>query len=131
MQSDTRFVWQLKSPSLSADDAVDAALGLDSAKLSYGPYFFDFWKARSHDGQLVLTLTPDGEAYPARRPVLIGHRKHEQAVPRPPAYLRAGERERFEDEFLRVFGRGLFNDVAHLVKLELRLPASCSGTDFR
>ena len=122
MQSGDRFHWQLETPHPRKGEAVEAVLGLDRAKLSYGPYLFDFRKSSSERGELVLTLTPDGGPYPLRHPVLIGHDSHEQVIPRAPAYLSAGERQDLEARYLRVLGRALFDDVAHLVKTGMRLP---------
>ena len=76
MQIGDRFLWRLVTPHSSADEAVEAVLRLDRARLSYGPYVFDFRKRRSEGGELVLTLTPDGGTVPVRRPLLIGHEKH-------------------------------------------------------
>lgn len=42
-------------------------------------------------------------------------------IPRAPAYFSAGERRDLEARYLRVMGRALFDDVAHLIKLEMRL----------
>ena len=81
-----RFHWQLETPHPSAGEAVEAVLRLDRAKPSYGPYVFDFRKGRSVRGELVLTLTPNGGVYPVRRPLLIGHDRHEQLIPRAPAH---------------------------------------------
>jgi hypothetical protein len=117
-----RFLWRLEIPCPSAGDEIQAVLHLDRAKLSYGPYGFDFRRGRSERGELVLTLTPDGGAYPLQRPVLTGHERHEQVIPRAPAYLSDAERRDLEARYLRVLGRALFDDVAHLIKLEARLP---------
>ena len=122
MQSGDRFHWQLKSSHPQAGEAVEAVLRLDRAKLSYGPYLFDFRKGRTATGELILMLTPDGGPYPLRRPLLIGHDRHEQVIPRAPAYLSDGQRQDLEARYLRVLGRALFNDVSHLVKLEACLP---------
>ena len=96
MQSGDPYTWQSMSPPSAAGDPVEAALGLEQAKLSCGPYVFDVVRARSPHGELVLILTPDGGAHPDRRPDLIGHREHRQVIPHAPAYLRAEEREHLE-----------------------------------
>ena len=43
-------------------------------------------------------------------------------IPRAPAYLSDAERRDLEARYLRALGRALFDDVAHLIKLEARLP---------
>ena len=85
MQSGDHYTWQLKPPPSAAGDSVETALGLDRAKLGCGPYVFDFIRARSPRGELVLILTPDGGTSSDRRPALIGHREHEQVIPSAPA----------------------------------------------
>jgi hypothetical protein len=122
MRSGDHYTWQLESPPSVAGDPVETVLGLEEAKLSCGPCVFDFVRARSPRGELVLILSPDGGASRARHPVPICHREHEQVIPRAPAYLRAEARERLEARYVQVLGRGLFDDVAHLIKLEMRFP---------
>ncbi len=122
MRSGDPNTWQLKSPPLAAGDPVETALGLEEAKLSCGPYIFDFTRARSRFGELVLTLTPDGGTSSDRRTTPVDHREHEQVIPRPPEHLRAEARERLETQYLQVLGRALFDDVAHLITLEMRFP---------
>ena len=59
MQNGDQHTWQRTSPPSAADDPVEAALGLEQAKLSCGPCVFDFAKARSPHGELVLTERAD------------------------------------------------------------------------
>ena len=122
MRSGDHYTWHLESPPSEAGDPVETALGLDRARLGCGPYVFDFIRARSPRGELVLILTPDGGASLGRRPAPISHREHEQIIPSAPAYLRAEARERLEARYVQVLGRALFDDVAHLIKLEMRHP---------
>jgi len=96
-----RFLWRQETHTPSAGEAVEAALPVDRAKLSYGS-------------------TPNGGAPPLRRPVLIGHEKHEQVIARTAAYLSTGERRDLEARYLRGSGRALFD--ARFVKLEMRPP---------
>ena len=121
MQNDDRFHWQLETPHPPTGGTIEAVLRLDRATLSYGPYLFDFKRGRTEHGELVLTLKPDG-GDPPRRPVLIGHDSHEQVIPKAPAYLSTRERRDLEARYLRVLGRALFDDVAHLIKMEMSLP---------
>jgi hypothetical protein len=122
MRSSDHYTWELKSPQSVAGDPVETALGLEEAKLSCGPCVFDFVRAHSPRGELVLILTPDGGTPSARRPAPICHREHEQVIPPAPAYLRAEARKRLEARYVQVLGRALFDDVAHLIKLEMRFP---------
>ena len=122
MQRDDRFQWQLRAPQPTTGEAIEAALALDEAKLTYGPYLFDFAKRRSPSGELVLTLTPNSGPYPDRRPVLIGHERHEQVVPEAPDSISAVVRGQLEARYLQTLGRALCNDVAALIRWEMRLP---------
>ena len=145
MASDDSLTWRLKTPQVSEGDAVLAAptanevelsqgptmlsaagsqtdavsvaLQLAAATLSYGPLSFDFRKIRSPDGGLVLTLTQERGSEAGERPVRLD--RQEQIIPPARAHLPAGQRSHLEAEYLRVFGRGLFDDVAHLARLEL------------
>ena len=119
MHNGNRFGWRLKAPHPVVGDDVEAALALDSAKVSCGPYSFDFAKGRSASGELVLTLTQRGGVDSLSEPVVLGPRRHEQVVPPAPAYLQAASRHELESRYARVLGRALFKDVAHLVELEV------------
>ena len=92
---------------------------MDAAKLSCGPYSFDFTKERAASGELILTLTQNGDVDSLSEPVVLGPRRHEQVVPPAPAYLRAASRRDLESRYALVLGRALFKDVAHLVELEV------------
>ena len=46
------FIWRLTEAREPAADPVEAALGLEVAKLSYGPLEFDFAKTCSRDGKV-------------------------------------------------------------------------------
>ncbi len=111
------FIWRLSESPSPAGDAVEAALRLEVAKLSYGPLEFEFAKSRAPGGEVVLTLRLDGATPMAERTNLLAH--NEQLVPRAPKSLPAKERASLEARYLEILGRGLFDDVAHLVRLEL------------
>jgi hypothetical protein len=119
MKGSNRFAWRLKAPHPAVGDDVEAALALGSATLSCGPYSFAFSKERSANGELILTLTQSGDVDSLSEPVVLGPRRHEQVVPSAPAYLRAGSRSEIESRYALVLGRALFDDVAHLVDLEV------------
>lgn len=119
MNGCNRFEWRLTAPHPVVGDEVEAALALDSAKVSCGPYSFDFAKERSASGGLVLTLTQSGDVDSLTEPVVLGPRRHEQVVPPAPEYLRAASRRELESEYAEVLGRALFKDVAYLVELEV------------
>ena len=87
------------------------------AKLSYGPLEFDFAKTCSRDGKVVLTLRRDGAVHVADPLSPLEH--NEQAIPKAPERLRAEERKALEARYLKVLGRLLFDDVAHLARLEM------------
>jgi hypothetical protein len=112
--------WRLTEPPSPDGDAVVAALGLDAAKLRCGPVQFDFTKARTPSGELVLTLRRDGDAHAVDPMGLL--EDHEQVIPKASERLSAEARDSAEVRYLRVLGRLLFDDVAHLVGLELELP---------
>ena len=121
------FTWQLAGDGSTGADAIRVALGSDAAKLTFGPYSFDFAKRRSPDGDLQLTLTPDGGPDQIESRLLLGYRKHEQVIPAVPAHLPPGQRRLLHAEYLQVLGTALFDDAAHLVRLEMRLRSSVKG----
>lgn len=49
--------WRLEEPERSGVDAVDAALAVAAATLSYGPHSFDFAKTRTATGDVLLKLS--------------------------------------------------------------------------
>ena len=111
------LIWRLAAPPISQGDAVETALGLEIAKLRYGPFEFDFTKTSSPGDEMILTLRRDGAPHEAEPMSLLEH--NEQAIPKAPGRLPTGKRKSLEARYLEIFGRRLFDDVAHLVRLEM------------
>jgi len=110
------FAWRLSGASPADADIISAVLDLDAAKLSYGPFRFDFGKVRLPRGELNLTLAPAVGADAVDR-LALGC--PEQVIPCAAAHLPAEERKSLEARYLEVLGRALFDDVARLVRLEM------------
>ena len=111
------FTWRLAEPRSPDGDAVATALGLEAAKLGCGPLEFEFAKASSPRGEVVLILRRDGALHVAEPMSLLEH--NEQTIPKAPERPPAEQRESLEASCLEVLGRALFDDVAHLVRLEM------------
>ena len=111
------LIWRLTAPPTSEGDAVETALGLEAAKLRYGPFEFDFAKTSSPSDEVILTLRREGTLHVAGPMSLLEH--NEQAIPEAPQRLPAEERKSLEASYLDVLGGALFDDVAHLVRLEM------------
>jgi hypothetical protein len=109
--------WRLTDLAAPGGDVVEVALGLETAKLRCGPFAFDFAKSCTPSGGVLLTLRRDGAPRLVEPADPLDH--NEQIVPGAPEDLPAEERRWFEARYLAVLGRGLFDDVAHLVRLEM------------
>ena len=111
------FCWRLTEPPIHEGDAVEVALGLEVARLGYGLLEFDFARSSSPSGELVLTLRCDGAGHVSEPLSLLD--RNEQAIPKAPEHLPAEARRSLEARYLEVLGRALFDDVAHLARLEM------------
>ncbi len=111
------LAWRLMEPVSADGDAVEVALGLEAARLRFGPVDFDFEKAYDPSRGVVLTLRRDGAAHAVEPFDLLDH--NEQVVPKVLEDVPVVERESLEARYLRLLGKILFDDVANLVRREM------------
>jgi hypothetical protein len=109
--------WRVTAPSSGDGDAVEAALRPEAAKLGREPLGLGFARSRLPGGDVALTPRLDGVADVVEPASLLAH--NEQLVPRAPRSLPAEARATLEARCLEALGRGLFEDVARLVRMEM------------
>ena len=124
-RAEEHFTWQLRAQGLVPADDIEVALTLDAAELTYGPYLFAFTKTPLADGSLLLSLQPRGRADgrgdgEGRDAEILDECPGDQVIPAVTGDLGPEQRRELEAHYLRILGRALFDDVAHIVEINRR-----------
>lgn len=123
MLSRESLKWRLRAPLPSNVDAVEFALGCNAVGVLYGPHPFDFTKTHLANGDLRLSLSPDGHGDVEEGIATIhvlGGLVSEVDVP---AFDCEHDPSAFSQKVPKAvlaLGRALFDDVARMVDIATR-----------
>ena len=123
MVSDESLKWRLRAPPNPNVDAVEFALGCDAVALLYGTHPFDFTKTVLANGDLRLTLSPDGHG-DAAEGTATTHTLGSLVSVDVPASDCEHDPNAFSQKVAKpvlALGRALFSDVARMVDAATRV----------